>query len=190
MFQEKIKSKWYWKSGANINTFLVACIRKKQPPPSSSNPNRLHLLLHLFYLSISQSLIISSQFSSRPFSIYTTPLLFFLIFLSIILFVCFFFNKIEFFPTKFGKPICVFSLSSVWVIICMFDCLALCNVFRFMRCVCVENEFYDVLGDLNISHQQHFRQVYNWCSAGRKLGCVRNGNENRMCSPLTKNISS
>ena len=161
MFQEKIKSKWYWKSGANINTFLVACIRKKQPPPSSSSPNRLHLLLHLFYLSISQSLIISSQFSSRPFSIHTT-FSFLFNFLSIILFVCFFLNKFEFCSKKFGKPIWVFSLSSVWFIIRVFECLFLCDVSRFMRCIWVENEFYGVLGDLENSHQQHFRQVYNW----------------------------
>ena len=29
----------------------------------------------------------------------------------------------------------------------MFECLALCDVSRFMRCVCVENEFYGLLGD-------------------------------------------
>ena len=34
-----------------------------------------------------------------------------------------------------------------------------------MRCVCVENEFYGVLGDSENLHQQHFRQVYSWCPA-------------------------
>ena len=49
----------------------------------------------------------------------------------------------------------------------MFECLALCDVSRFMRRVCVENEFYGVLGDMENSHQQHFRQVYSWYPAGR-----------------------